>query len=62
MTSIEKKVADAIAACSEAFSEMAASSQQYISAHDIYLESTVKDATFIKDRIKRAIERIYDED
>lgn len=62
MIPITKKVSDAINACSEAFSELAASSQQYISAHDRYLELNVRDATFMKERIKRAIERVYDED
>lgn len=59
---IREEIDKSLETCRERLSTMAAAARSYIELHDSYLEATARDAMFIKERMKRKVVRVYDED
>jgi hypothetical protein len=62
MNTIYEDVIKLIKECEDNFSIIGLEAQNYIDLHDEYIEKTVKDARFLKDKMKEKVARVINED
>jgi len=62
MNTIYEDVIKLIKECEDNFSLIGLEAQNYIDLHDEYIEKTVKDARFLKDKMKEKVARVINED
>jgi hypothetical protein len=62
MNTIYEDVIKLIKECEDNFSLVGLEAQNYIDLHDEYIEKTVKDARFLKDKMKEKVARVINED
>jgi hypothetical protein len=62
MNNIYEDVIKLIKECEDNFSLVGLEAQNYIDLHNEYIEKTVKDARFLKDKMKEKVARVINED
>jgi len=62
MNNIYEDVVKLIKKCEDDFAAIGIEAQNYVDLHDEYIEKTIKDAKFLKDKMKEKVARVINED
>jgi len=62
MANIYDDIIKQMKVCEENFNKIGFAAQVYIDAHDVYLETNLKDSSIIKKKMKEKIVRVINED
>ena len=57
---ILENVQELITQCEDSFAEIGIAAQRYIDAHNEYLEASVEDSSFLKEKMKEKVARVID--